>query len=131
VKVDVDADSDSPHARVTYRNRDGRPTPIPIPSIRKFAPALRCLRDGLKPPSAEIPDSTRHFAHVAYPLLTRCSTVREVIRELVTREQVAESTAYKWLCDRNPLYEPGGAQAARFHRLKTAVRRIYAFTQSP
>ena len=60
-----------------------------------------------------------------------CS-VRELCQEVADDEDVDEKTAWKWLCERNPIYETGaGSETERYDRLSAAILCVLRFTETP
>ena len=86
------------------------------------------LRATYDPPPDGLHPKTVAWAHAAHPYLSKVGTVNELTEVVAQKQGQSAATAYKWLCDRNPMYEPGGSIPKRFDSLFTAVQRTYAHT---
>lgn len=75
----------------------------------------------------------RKYAYLAYDELSESSSVRELTGQIASRDdvEVKSGTVYKWLCSRNPLYNPGGDMDTKYYRLAISVLQIAAFIESP
>ena len=81
--------------------------------------------DGIEPPPEGIHRKTVAWAHAAHPLLSDMDTVDGIVQAVACEREQSRATAYKWLCDRNPMYEPGGSIPKRFESLRTSIERTY------
>ena len=85
------------------------------------------LRAVLAPPPDGLHPKTVTWAHAAYGSLSDVETVDKLARTVARKQGQGHRTAYKWLCERNPMYEPGGSMEKRWESLRTSVERIYAY----
>lgn len=75
---------------------------------------------------------TVQLAYQAAPKTENCTTVNELLKTVELETDVSLRTADKWLCRRNPLYEPGGSTLEeRYNRLRGAIECIASFTRTP
>lgn len=65
----------------------------------------------------QLPTRTQQFAKTAARVAYEAMSVKRIVREVAEAEDVSESTAYKWLCDRNPRYEANAPASDRLTAL--------------
>jgi hypothetical protein len=73
-----------------------------------------------------LPKKTRRYLYVASQLDEEPVDVQHLVREVADIEGISESTAYKWLCDRNPLYEAGKKRLERISMLRKLILQVTA-----
>ena len=89
------------------------------------------LQAHTEPPPDNLHRTVIAWAHAAYPLLEDAEGIDSLMRRVAKKRGQSPKTAYKWLCERNPMYEPGGSMERRWKCLRTAVIRTYAHIPPP
>ena len=84
-----------------------------------------------EPPPDNLHPKVIAWAHAARPLLSDAEGIDSLMRRVAKKRGQSPKTAYKWLCERNPMYEPGGSMERRWKCLQTAVLRTYAHIPPP
>lgn len=89
--------------------------------------------NGYGPPEENIHPEIRRRAHAARPLLSKHDTIGSLAEELAPTFDEKMGTTRRWLCDKNPLYEPDPPETReeKHARLRIIVLRIAAFTERP
>jgi hypothetical protein len=89
------------------------------------------LQARAEPPPENLHRTVVEWSHAAYPLLSGAENVEALLQRVAEKQGQSPKTAYKWLCERNPMYEPGGSMERRWKCLRIAVLRTYAHIPPP
>jgi len=75
-------------------------------------------------PAPELPPKTEAYLQAATRAADNPMSVGEIVHEVAEAEDVSESTAYKWLCDKNPLYEANAPADERLKMLRDMMDEL-------
>jgi len=82
------------------------------------------LADEMRAARSNLPEKTTRYLEVAARVARGAMSVSEIVREVAAHKQVSESTAYKWLCDRNPRYKANAPEDERLTSLLDLIDEV-------
>lgn len=69
----------------------------------------------------QVPKRTLDYLAAAAQYINEAETINWLCLEVAEDLGVSESTAYKWLCDQNPLYQPGRTVDERYEAMRDII----------